>query len=84
MATALQNAGVEALGKTPLQKIVQVMIKHYMGRLRRVDPEKYDEMSAPRLAGKSVPPDMLRVIYSEAATNLLDARHDGALAPATR
>lgn len=40
--------------------------------LQMVNPEGYDEMSAPRLVGKAVPEDLLRSVYHDAAANLLD------------
>lgn len=47
--------------------------------LALVDPDNSDAMSAARLAGKNIPRDMLRVLYHDAAHDLLEARH----APAT-
>jgi len=35
--------------------------------LMMVDPERFDEMSAPALRGKSLPADVLKIIYSGAA-----------------
>jgi len=40
--------------------------------LALVDPEAHDEMSAPDLFGKSVPKDLLRVIYRDAAVDLVE------------
>ncbi|MGP1308932.1 MAG: hypothetical protein ACTS27_01895 [Phycisphaerales bacterium] len=39
--------------------------------LMLVDPENSDAMSAPRLAGKSLPPDLLKSLYHDAAAALL-------------
>ncbi|MFG0275276.1 MAG: amidohydrolase family protein [Phycisphaerales bacterium] len=41
--------------------------------LAMLDPERHDAMSAPRLAGKALPPDLLRQIYHDNARALLDA-----------
>lgn len=43
--------------------------------LAMVDPERYDEMDAPNLEGKSLPPDLLRGLYHDAAHDLLEALH---------
>ena len=43
--------------------------------LAMVDPERYDEMDAPQLVGKSVPQDLLRSLYHDAAHDLLDPLH---------
>ena len=43
--------------------------------LAMVEPEKYDEMDAPQLSGKSVPQDLLRSLYHDAAHNLLEPLH---------
>jgi len=40
--------------------------------LKMVDPEKHDEMSAPRLVGRGVPDDLLRMVYHDAAADLLE------------
>lgn len=40
--------------------------------LAMVDPDQYDEMSAPTLRGKSIPSDLLQSLYRGAAVNLLD------------
>lgn len=40
--------------------------------LKLIDPAKYDEWSAAPLRGLNVPRDLLRVIYHDAAKNLLD------------
>lgn len=39
--------------------------------LMLVDPENSDAMSAPRLAGKSLPPELLKSLYHDAAAALL-------------
>jgi hypothetical protein len=36
-----------------------------------VEPGKHDAMSAPRLAGKSIPPAILKPLYHDAAAALL-------------
>ena len=41
--------------------------------LMLVDPESHNEMSAPRLAGKCLPPAVLRAFYRDAATNLMNS-----------
>ena len=43
--------------------------------LAMVDPDRYDEMDAPQLLGKSVPHDLLRSLYHDAAHDLLDPLH---------
>ena len=43
--------------------------------LSMVDPDRYDEMDAPQLVGKSVPPDLLRSLYHDAAHDLLEPLH---------
>lgn len=43
--------------------------------LAMVDPNRFDVMSAPRLRGMSVPADLLRVVYRDAARDLLDRWH---------
>ncbi|MHC5113693.1 MAG: amidohydrolase family protein [Planctomycetota bacterium] len=40
--------------------------------LAMVDPERYDEHDAPPLLGKSLPPDILRSVYHDAAHDLLE------------
>ncbi len=40
--------------------------------LAMVDPETHDDMDAPRLAGKSLPVDILRSVYHDAAHDLLE------------
>jgi hypothetical protein len=40
--------------------------------LAMIDPERHDAMSAPRLAGKAVPADLLRAIYRDNAAALLE------------
>lgn len=45
------------------------------GDLALVAPERFDAMSAPRLRGKAVPADLLRVMYHEAAMNLHEKWH---------
>ncbi len=45
--------------------------------LHLVDPERYDEMSAPPLRGKSLPKDMLRVLYRNAAESTLEKWYRG-------
>jgi hypothetical protein len=39
--------------------------------LKMIEPDKYDEMSSPRLRGLALPASELRVLYAEAAQNLL-------------
>jgi len=41
--------------------------------LMLVEPERFDAMSAPRLAGKSLPPALLKIFYHDAAAKLLGA-----------
>ncbi len=43
--------------------------------LAMVDPDRYDEMDAPQLVGKSVPQDLLRNLYHDAAHDLLEPLH---------
>lgn len=43
--------------------------------LALVDPDRHTEMDAPRLSGKSLPPELLRSIYHDAAHELLDPFH---------
>lgn len=38
-----------------------------------VEPERYDAMSAPRLSGKALPEDLLKVLYRGACENSLEA-----------
>ncbi len=48
--------------------------------LMMVEPEKYDEMSSPKLQGFALPAELLRVVYSQAAEGLLErwwAEHPG-------
>lgn len=40
--------------------------------LKMVEPSRYDAMSAPRLRGFSLPPDLLKSLYHDAADNLLN------------
>ncbi|HEY3998955.1 MAG TPA: amidohydrolase family protein [Candidatus Xenobia bacterium] len=40
--------------------------------LHLVDPTRHTDMDAPRLSGKSLPPDLLRELYHDAASRLLD------------
>lgn len=44
--------------------------------LAMVDPDRFDAMSAPRLIGKALPPDLLGVLYHDAATATLQAWFD--------
>lgn len=44
--------------------------------LAMVDPEKFDEMDAPEMTGKSLPPDILRSLYRDTAIALLDPIYD--------
>lgn len=46
--------------------------------LAMVDPTSHDEMSAPMLVGKSLPVDLLRVLYHDAAAALLEPLHSPA------
>lgn len=39
--------------------------------LKMVEPDAYDDLSAPRLVGASLPADVLRSLYAQAATDLL-------------
>ena len=43
--------------------------------LAMVDPEKFSEDDAPQLHGKSLPPDILRSLYHDAAEALMDPLH---------
>ena len=43
--------------------------------LKMVDPSRYGEMDAPRLEGKSLPPDLVRSLYHDAAEALLEPLH---------
>jgi len=43
--------------------------------LNMVDPVRFDTMSAPRLRGMGLPPDLLRSLYHDAAARLLDDLH---------
>jgi hypothetical protein len=45
--------------------------------LAMTDPERYDEMDAPHLAGRSLPADLLKSIYHDAARDLLEPLHEG-------
>jgi Amidohydrolase len=47
------------------------------GDLAMVAPERHGPMDAPRLAGKALPPDVLRSLYHDAATALLEPLHRG-------
>ncbi len=40
--------------------------------LAMIDPDRYQEMDAPSLIGKSLPPDVLRSLYHDAADTLLE------------
>ncbi|MFG0328295.1 MAG: hypothetical protein ACF8PN_00195 [Phycisphaerales bacterium] len=51
--------------------------------LHMVDPDRYDESSAPPLRGKAIAPDSLRSLYHDAATNLLDSWHESRDATST-
>jgi len=51
--------------------------------LKLVDPEAHDDMSAPALRGHSVPVDLLKSVYYEAARDLLDAWYEGRWTPAS-
>ena len=44
--------------------------------LAKIDPASHDEMSAPPLLGKSIPRELLRVIYRGAAESLLETWHN--------
>lgn len=44
--------------------------------LAMIDPERYGEMDAPTLDGKSLPQDVLDSVYHQAATDLLDRLYD--------
>jgi hypothetical protein len=43
--------------------------------LAMVDPERFGPMDAPPLAGKSLPADLLRTLYHDAAAGLLEPLH---------
>lgn len=43
--------------------------------LAMVDPKQFDEMDAPQLVGKSLPDDILKSVYHDAAHNLLEPLH---------
>lgn len=43
--------------------------------LHMVDPHRYGELDAPELAGKSLPADLLRSLYHDAARALLEPLH---------
>jgi hypothetical protein len=43
--------------------------------LKMVEPAGYDDMSAPALAGRSLPRDLLMSLYHDAASGLLKAAH---------
>ncbi len=45
--------------------------------LKMVDPDRHDAMSAPRLSGKSLPGEVLSVLYRGAAESSLEAWYDG-------
>lgn len=40
--------------------------------MKMVEPKRYDAMSAPRLQGLSLPPDLLKSLYHDAAADLLN------------
>ncbi|UCD73771.1 MAG: amidohydrolase family protein [Phycisphaerales bacterium] len=44
--------------------------------LAMVEPDKYTELDAPTLIGRSLPPDLLRSIYRDAAHDLLEPLHE--------
>lgn len=44
--------------------------------LAMVEPEKFDAMSAPRLVGRALPSEMLRVLYGGACEGTLDAWYE--------
>jgi hypothetical protein len=44
--------------------------------LKLVDPARHGDMDAPLLEGKSLPPDLLRTIYHDAARALLEPLHE--------
>lgn len=44
--------------------------------LMLVDPGAYNEMSAPILRGRSLPPDLLRPLYHDSAASVVDRWHD--------
>lgn len=48
--------------------------------LAMVDPDRYNDLSAPILSGKSLPPDLLKVLYHDAAAALLDPLHEDVIA----
>ena len=43
--------------------------------LAMVDPQQFDEMDAPQLVGKSLPADILKSLYHDAAHDLLEPLH---------
>lgn len=43
--------------------------------LKMVEPQRFSEMDAPPLIGKSLPPDLLRSLYHDAAHALLEPLH---------
>jgi predicted TIM-barrel fold metal-dependent hydrolase len=43
--------------------------------LKMVEPDRYTEMDAPMLRGKSLPSDLLRSLYHDAAHHLLESLH---------
>jgi hypothetical protein len=43
--------------------------------LNMVDPQRYSKMDSPMLVGKSIPADLLRSLYYDAAAALLDPLH---------
>jgi predicted TIM-barrel fold metal-dependent hydrolase len=45
--------------------------------LAMIDPDTYTELDAPPLAGKSLPVDVLKSLYHDAAHNLLEPLHQG-------
>lgn len=45
--------------------------------LAMVDPARFDAMSAPRLRGMSLPPDLLRDLYRDNAANIVESWWDG-------
>jgi hypothetical protein len=44
--------------------------------LAMVDPDNHDAMSAPILRGRSLDPDLLKTLYSGAATNTMQKWFD--------
>lgn len=49
--------------------------------LAMVEPDRYSAMDAPRLVGQSIPPELLRTLYRDAAAALLDPLFGDASAP---